>query len=156
PWSATELPDRHLVVVHAEPYEQFEDPDLLDESLLVQRIENLGNASTLSDYADKSMRRFVRQGDAERSTEFLVNRSALRYEWSDGVAKVVTFFLEPSSHRWFRVEYANKDHSLREPDIRDRAGRLLRGFQWQTPAASDAVSTSPSATCTTPSVQPVG
>jgi hypothetical protein len=135
-WKATKDPERDLVVVHEKPYEQGEDPDLLDEALVVQRIEDDGGASSLSAYAETLMRRFVRQGEPGRSSATLGNVRADRYEWTDGTTKVVTYFLEPSRHQWFRVDYSNKDHRLQELEVRNRAGRLLRGIRWGTPAGA--------------------
>jgi hypothetical protein len=134
-WKATELPERDLVVMHEEPYGPEEDPESLGESLLVQRIDP-GDVSSLSDYAKRSMDRFVRQGHPSRSVARFGKVSAEEYEWTDGVAKIVTFFLEPSAHRWFRVEYSNKDYALGESDIKSRAHGLLRHILWRSPVGS--------------------
>jgi hypothetical protein len=126
-WKATTV--KNVFVLHDpnrwRPSDENETPE---EGVYVMQLK--ARRETLDEYAEHEMRRAVPQGDLERSAETLGDLGATMYEWTDGVAKNITWFVAPSEDVWYRIDYGTRDVSATANDVRARADKLMSRVNW--------------------------
>jgi hypothetical protein len=109
PWRAASVPQHRAIIVYdnAEGYVFPNDPQELQVSLIIRSLER-PLAADLTSFATATMQRHVKQGEPVGSSSVIRGVPALMFEWTDGVAHVVTWFVEPSAKNWLRIDFARK------------------------------------------------
>jgi hypothetical protein len=134
-WRATSIEDGMVVLHVAERFHHGEDPSRLSEGAILRRLPRPEGAESLSDYADKQMKRLVRQGQPDHSVDKLGDLEAQIYEWTDGTRRLITWFVEPDRGVWYRVDYGTQDPEVTRSELWKRAVKVLGNIQWPIPRA---------------------
>ncbi len=93
-------------------------------------IELLDKDVPVVEYARRIMERHVRQGLPVESSCVLSGLPALEYQWTDGVAWVVTWFIERKPNHVSRIELAQSIRYRPIPDSNDDDWSAVRSLSW--------------------------
>ncbi len=108
------------------------------EAVLVHRLSPPSREESLSDYAERQMKRLVRQGEPKHSVDNLGELEAQIYEWTDGTRRLITWFVEPSREFWYRIDYGTMNPEMTSSALWARANRVLSDIRWRTAHARTA------------------